>query len=218
VIPAPFTYNDDEMALVDAFLDRPAATMVGTYWSDDSLVDLKQRAKSYYIEIQCFRCCYCNQLIQSTNHRLWDLEHVVPRTSHPRFMFEPINLAAACPDCNGAKAASQPLILKDRRKYPCRSDAFTILHPHFDEFDDHLYWNGSLIYEPRTLKGKETIYVCDLLRFVQRHLTLPANPLDRRFEQSVADLQSLDSARSKQASADIAAITTASAASDQPGQ
>jgi HNH endonuclease len=208
MIQNPIEFSEQERAVVEAFLARPSEQCTGDFWESIEVQEFRSRTKAYYIRVQGNRCCYCNQLIRSNNLRLWDLDHIVPRNSHPRFMFEPRNLAAACPDCNTAKGEEQPLKNRRRVTYPSRADDFKIIQAHFDEFDDHLYWNGGSIYLPRSDKGRLTIYVCNLMRFAQNFLVLPARPLDRRFEESVDDLQGFDPAAVISAEQRIAAVIT----------
>jgi hypothetical protein len=215
MITIPYTYSTDEAATVQAFLSAPKSERKGEYWSRPEVDSLRSGAKTYYIRIQQRRCCYCNQLILSQNHRAWDLEHIVPRETNADFMFEPKNLAASCIECNSAKGAKQTLVNSSRRTYPTRSSDYKIVHPHFDNFADHIFWNGSFVYAPRSVKGKKTIYTCDLLRFVQENLVLPANPLDRRFEDSIEDLESLEPSRSERAANEISQVINRTRSADQ---
>lgn len=153
-------------------------------WEEASLREVKAHIKRHYIAAQGTRCCYCNRHLGSDNHRVWDIEHVVPRSSHCRFMFEPRNLAASCPDCNLHKADKKVLNNENRKSYPDGSSHFKIIHPHYDRFADHIF-NSQYIYVGKTEKGKATIYACDLLRFAQKYIDWTTEIGDDRFEDEV---------------------------------
>jgi disulfide oxidoreductase YuzD len=178
------TYDGEDRLLVDAFdgLDREAKQ--GDYWSDETLASLKARVKTHYIAAQKYRCCYCDRHRPTDNHREWDVEHVADRSKYPWFMFTPRNLAAACPECNGAKQAKETLTSVGRKTYPDKPDGFRIVHPHFDDYADHIFRKG-MVYLPKTAKGRKTIYMCNLLRFAEKHIDWTNEATDIRFEAEV---------------------------------
>jgi len=184
MIEEPFVYSGDDEVLVNAFNSSSRSTMDSNYWSEKVLEKLRGRVKTFYISKQCTRCCYCNRHLGTENHRLWDVEHIVDRSKHAWFMFTPKNLAAACPDCNTAKSSTEVLINPNRVTYPSNSADFKIIHPHFDNFDDHIHQLGQ-VYLPKTRKGTFTIYTCDLLRFAEKYIEWGNNAADSRFETEV---------------------------------
>jgi 5-methylcytosine-specific restriction endonuclease McrA len=184
MISTPIAYCSEDQKLVAAFETATAQDQSDSYWSDPGLEALRSRVKQHYIDAQGSRCCYCNRRIPSTNHRHWDVEHVVARILEPHFMFEPCNLAAACPDCNIQKGTQNVLINKKRKTYPRLSKDFLIVHPHFDRYDDHIFQQG-MIYVAKTEKGKRTIYMCDLLRFAQEYIDWENSVSDTTFEKEV---------------------------------
>jgi disulfide oxidoreductase YuzD len=99
-------------------------------------------------------------------------------------MFTARNLAASCPDCNTAKGAKETLKTPNRKTYPKGSSDFRIVHPHFDNFADHIYRVGH-IYVPKSKKGNHTIVVCDLLRFAEKYIDWENSAIDTRFEAEV---------------------------------
>ena len=158
MIATPITYCAEDLALVRAFRAESPEAQPGSYWADPSLESLRSRVKTFYIAAQNTRCCYCNRHLGTDNHRMWDVEHIVPRSRHARFMFEPANLAASCPDCNNEKADKDSLVNTKRKTYPRNSDAFRIVHPHFDRFEDHIH-QIRMVYLPKPRK-EPTPYTC----------------------------------------------------------
>lgn len=138
-------------------------------WSDNRLTPIRLRIKHHYLGEQKHHCCYCQQQIYVTHGRAWDLEHVLTRTQHPEFVFEPKNLIVACIDCNGAKGEKSVLAPGVATPpYPNSSAAFLIIHPHFDNYSDHIDLLNGYGFVPRTLKGTATISVCELHRFYSK--------------------------------------------------
>lgn len=184
MIIEPIIYNEEENSLITGFNNFPPEKKIGSYWSEEAIADLKTRIKTYYINKQRNYCCYCRTHIPSNNHRYWDVEHVVARASHPQFMFTEKNLSVSCPDCNGAKGDKACMVNNKRKTYPKASKDFKIIHPHFDNFDDHIK-KHHFIYVPKTDKGRLTIYTCDLLRFAQHFIKWENSATDTRFEEEI---------------------------------
>jgi len=166
-----FTAEDSELIR--------SATATSLSWGCDELAPLRHRIKQFYLAAQGLRCCYCRHMIPSTHGRVWDIEHVIAQALKPEFAFEPENLAIACTDCNSAKR-DQDVLARPRKTFPRNSDAYTIVHPHYDEWDDHFLF-GNIVYAPKTAKAAKTIELCKLYRFydLQGRDTLIAR--DRRY-------------------------------------
>ena len=184
MIAAALNWSEADAALVDAFDAKARVDKLGSYWSEEGLAALRGRAKTFYIAAQAEYCCYCARHLATAYHRSWDLDHIVDRAKYPWFLFTPKNLAASCPECNLAKADKEVLKNPGRKTYPTNTDAFRLVHPHFDNYNDHIYCKG-FVYLPKTEKGKFTIVLCDLLRFAVRYIDWRNSASDRRFEDDV---------------------------------
>ncbi|RWS51272.1 HNH endonuclease, partial [Enterobacter cloacae] len=140
--------------------------------------------KNHYINEQDFTCCYCKQKIVVTHNGAWDAEHIIPKSEHPAFMFEPENIAICCKDCNGEKLAQEVLTnsgIKSRKKFLTDKKHYLIVHPHFDEYDQHIEIRQDFrIYRGKTDKGINTITICGLLRFGKdtNYSNVPSSTLD----------------------------------------
>lgn len=150
-------FSDEQAGLIKSALDEQLE------WGCDELRGLRSEIKRFYLKEQTRRCCYCRKQIQTNHGRVWDVEHVIARVLRPEFTFEPENLAVACIDCNSAKS-DQNILLVERRSFPRRSEAYSIIHPHYDEWEDHLLF-GNAIFAPKSEKGARTIVVCKLYRY-----------------------------------------------------
>ena len=139
-------------------------------WEDDRVIAIRGKIKDHYLKEQQYKCCYCSCRIATSNARLWDAEHILPKINYPQFTFESRNLAVSCPDCNLAKSDKNILVNPKRKTFPGKSEDYTIPHPHFDEIYRHVSIYPGKFYAPKTEKGKNIIYLCDLLRYSYRYI------------------------------------------------
>ncbi|EYR78483.1 HNH endonuclease [Shinella sp. DD12] len=160
----PVQYSRASQAIVDAFEARSGDQQVGSYWGDDEASEVRKEIKDHYISEQKRRCCYCTVLIPTDHNGVWDGEHVISRHGAARFMFKPENLAISCKDCNGAKREKEVRRNTARVSFPDKSEHYLIVHPHFDEYPEHIRWVGNVVY-PTSRKGIATVAMCDLHRY-----------------------------------------------------
>lgn len=166
----PVAYSRSSADFVNSYNSRKLSEKSGTDWDDKenpTLGEVKREIKNHYLKAQDYTCAYCQQKIVVDHNGAWDTEHIAPRESYPGFMFTPENLCISCKDCNGAKSNKPVLANKKRRTFPKQSKDYTICHPHFDIYSNHIRVVGeAVLYLPRTKKGQTLIEMCGLLRFV----------------------------------------------------
>lgn len=186
----PVEYEGAVGDLVNAFTALPADQKLAAYWSSDAVVPVRKVIKDHYISEQRQLCCYCQRHIPTNNNAMWDGEHVISREAKPAFMFEPRNLAVSCKDCNIAKGVKNVLRNKGRVRFPTNSTDYLIVHPHFDDYDDHIHWLGVIVYAAPSdsRKGSDTIEMCDLTRYSRQSAGLKGSVHDRRFRNRVGEL------------------------------
>lgn len=178
----PLTFTNVESELIEGF--NTSAKKLSSYWSSEEISSIKLKIKRHFLRLQSRKCCYCRQRVRSLHGRIWDIEHVEPRSVRPDFMFVEDNLAVSCIDCNVSKSSAS--VIDGRPKgYPKLSGRFKIVHPKFDRYGDHIGWNGSSIYIPLSDKGKETVIRCNLLRYAVEQGQLALSAGDTRFERQV---------------------------------
>jgi hypothetical protein len=164
IISSPVVFSSDSQKIIDNYESKPEMHKP-EFWFDELISGIKSEAKYHYKIIQRYRCVYCTKKIPVDHSAVWDVEHIVARETAPHFMFIPRNLCVACKDCNGAKSNQNILVNKKRKTYPKSADAFLIVHPHFDDYENHIAIYLNNIYSPKSRKGQKTIEVCNLLRF-----------------------------------------------------
>ncbi len=148
---------------------RIAGAADSKYWSesgeDSELVAaFRAEAKKHYYFRQLRLCCYCSKALDK-HQATYDAEHILDKDTYPQFMFELENLAAACKTCNGAKSTQS--ILEDVAPVvviPANTESYVIVHPHIDEWGDHLAYDdiGRVIPIIDSIKGKKTIEICGI--------------------------------------------------------
>ncbi|WP_334545046.1 hypothetical protein [Rhizobium leguminosarum] len=184
----PIKYEGADLQFVDAFSAKPSEEKTGGYWSDAAATSLRASIKKHYIKAQNNRCCYCKQLVMQNNHDVWDAEHIIPRDTHPQFVFEPLNLAISCGPCNEAKGKKNVLVNAKRKTFPGKSADYIIVHPHFDDYDEHILWFGLVPAPNGSKKGQKTIEMCELLRFAAEYGSFNSDLLGSAFREGLGKL------------------------------
>jgi hypothetical protein len=182
----PIKYSPPSQAIVDHFEGLAEDEQLGTYWNDDAVNTVRAEIKNHYIAVQKYVCVYCRRHVATANNALWDAEHVVCRENAPRFMFTPQNLAISCRDCNIAKGRKE-VRTTVRKKFPDESKHYLIVHPHFDDYDEHIRWIGD-ICAPISDKGVETQKMCGLTRFTAKLLGIDGVLVNPSFDKHVGEL------------------------------
>lgn len=126
----------------------------------------KSEIKKYYYWGQQCRCCYCSSQLLP-NASTYHADHIVDKATYRSFTFELNNFAVACAVCNVHKGRKNVLAMKPDialDKLPVKKDDYLIVHPHLDEWSDHLTFDGDgFIRSIKPLgKGKNTIDICGI--------------------------------------------------------
>lgn len=161
-------FDGDDLAHIQKYDGRSHAE-----WDETTgpIVKIRASLRKHYLKEQSFRCAYCRQEKKESHGLTWDVEHIIPKSTHAKFLYEPLNLAMACKECNIAKGNADVLKIKLRTNQgiPNRSEAYTIVHPHHDRYSDHIevtQVKGKITHRPKNKhKAKETFIMCDLIRF-----------------------------------------------------
>ena len=161
VIKNPYKYTDDEQKILD---DNPPKQ--GDDWGNSRFDSIKTNIREHLTLEQFDRCPYCRTLLNEAGYYS-PREHIVHKDQYFQFMFLSKNLAISCTVCNTHKGTKQTLKNPSRKTYPNDGDDFIIIHPHFDNYLDHIEIVNELFIRPKngSIKGRNTIDKCNLLRF-----------------------------------------------------
>lgn len=148
----------------------------GGNWSLPCYNALKAYIKEHYSILQEDVCCYCKINLRHGGYGE-PIEHIVPKKDRPQWMFLPINLALSCYPCNTKKNADNTLSVNGLASvdYPEDHTGFSIYHPHFDNWIEHIVEFRDFFLLPISDKGRETFSVCELYR-----LNLPLDKAKQR--------------------------------------
>ena len=129
---------------------------------------IRAKIKRHLLEKQDYTCCYCRQRRYDAHSATWDIDHIAPKSRNPHFLFEINNLALSCKECNISKSENETLKYK-RKKYPSNGAPFKIVHPHYDNYTDHIEifeLGKTVLYRVKNKdKGRATYSMCNLVRF-----------------------------------------------------
>ncbi|MCM4161959.1 HNH endonuclease [Antarcticibacterium flavum] len=131
-------------------------------WPKGIFNNLKEKLIDYLRIQQKNKCCYCKYDLGFDIKQV-DIEHIVPKSRHERFTFEPLNLALSCPGCNTKKSV-KPVLNTITVKYSKNSNNYKIVHAHFDNYSDHINIVNGCVFTANSAKGSETITYCELFR------------------------------------------------------
>jgi uncharacterized protein (TIGR02646 family) len=137
----------------------------GENWGLPCYNRLKAFVKEHYSILQEDVCFYCKINLRHGGYGE-PIEHIVPKSDKPQWMFKPRNLALSCFPCNTKKNADNTLSLAGLGSinYPDTTDGFAIYHPHYDNWVDHMEQFYEFFLKPISDKGRETFKVCELYR------------------------------------------------------
>ncbi|NMM65234.1 hypothetical protein HBE96_21865 [Clostridium sp. P21] len=148
-------YSKDEVDYINTL--KP---FEGKKWNivNDKMTSLKKNIRIQLKSNQNGKCAYCGLSLERTSNS--EIEHIAPKGKlrngtvlHPEFMFTERNLAFACHYCNSIlkKGTFDTIKLKNSNYEKCE---FKIVHPYFDNPDEHYSWVNTK--EAILIKAKST--------------------------------------------------------------
>ncbi|AAM38784.1 HNH endonuclease [Xanthomonas citri pv. citri] len=168
MIDEPVVFSADALNRIATARAHPAYDH--TMWSDATLEPVRVEVRDHYRRVQRLACAYCLNLLSIRSAMGSPVEHIAPKAMYLGYMFEPLNLCVCCPDCNEYKSNREVHVDPPIKgylpvAYPNDPEKFRIVHPHFDEYSQHIRRAG-ILYIPLSEKGSYTFYVCHLGRYL----------------------------------------------------
>ena len=161
------SFSEEQNYTIEEILQASADDPTLDVWGCEAAAVLRKAVKTFGIKSQGNTCCYCKETNNSNNHKVWEVDHILPLSDYAQFAFDPLNLAVSCPDCNTEKSNKKVSNTKAKKKVPAKSAAYFIVHPHLDTYDQHIKKSG-ILFAPKSKKGRKTIEICGLLRFAEQ--------------------------------------------------
>ncbi|WFB70046.1 HNH endonuclease [Chryseobacterium sp. WX] len=160
-----YNYSEEEKKLIKSISKE------SDIWSLDEIIDLKKEIRNFYRKEQKILCAYCRNPVSLVYPDNCHVEHIAPKSLYPEYIFVSKNLCVICADCNKIKRNQEtidkvPDTIKKKlkTKYPDKSEHFNIVHPHFDNYDDHIHIENGFYIDKASKKGNFTIGACLLNR------------------------------------------------------
>lgn len=162
IVQAPYQPTEKERHAIEELMNKG---LVSDDWNSKKtgITEFKDHMREYmYYEQNC-RCAYCRIELPIACCFL-QREHIIPKATHPKWMFEPRNLCFTCDRCNNFKGDEEVLENQYAANYPTESNDFLIINPFLDKYSDHIILKDDIIYVGKTKKGRFTINTCHLYR------------------------------------------------------
>ncbi len=127
-----------------------------TSWGNRNLDDIKIKIKDYHIDRQSECCSYCRRNIAGEFRMVLDIEHILPKSAHVKYMFTQKNLTVACKRCNmnikgkDLSFLNPPALGLPKRAF--RSRYYKLIHPNLDNFKEHLMYYHAQVDTKKIIK------------------------------------------------------------------
>jgi uncharacterized protein (TIGR02646 family) len=170
----------------------------GKQWTDEDFVNnIKPKIKKDLVDNQ--NCCaYCGLPFKSSKDM--QIEHIAPKANfrYPEFTFELKNLVLSCGYCNDLIVKGSKVTIKEPRSNTYERCEFLLIHPYFDDPDDHIQWieddeNDQVLIQVRndSTKGIFSIDMFELDSIGMSELRACASFRRRRHNNSESDLKKI---------------------------
>jgi uncharacterized protein (TIGR02646 family) len=153
----PVRYTPDEKSFINTAL-KPKGEKA---WAcaEPTARAIKHHISEHTIIAQKGRCAYCERVLAGGDV---EIEHIAPKNAYEEFTFEPYNLVSSCSCCNApGNKGQKKIIIAPVNKTAYDNNTFSIVHPYFDNPDDHIKYKDQdrTIFDLKRCspKGMETI-------------------------------------------------------------
>jgi len=151
------------------FDDINEAKKTARPWESNRVRNFKNWLKNNKLKEQNYFCCYCLRDLSSESYRAIHIEHVLPKSKFPAYVFDSHNLSVSCIKCNCDNKLNDTSFLnysmdKYRQIWNYRvydSSLYKFVHPKLDNIHAHIKRNleainnrPCYIYKYFTSKGK----------------------------------------------------------------
>ena len=127
----------------------------GNIWKSPLVDDFKQKAKTYYRDLLEEQCCYCRKNTLGEFKMVLDIEHILPKSKFPQYMFATFNLSISCKRCNMNIKKEDVSFVTDLTQIdttPQQSGLYKIVHPNVDDYFEHISYYTQTIDDKKIVK------------------------------------------------------------------
>ncbi|PSV98310.1 HNH endonuclease [Photobacterium iliopiscarium] len=136
-------------------------------WESSHASNFKKHIKELILKKQNYYCCYCQRDLDKDTNRIKHIEHILPKSKFPLYMFDLTNLAISCVRCNSDKKLADISFLNitEGNYTYCwcnaiyQSGIYKFVHPNIDIIQEHLIrktfaCNNRIYYQYKCLSKK----------------------------------------------------------------
>lgn len=139
-----------------AFIDTTLKPLGKNGWSNTAPATraIQHHISTHTIIAQGGRCAYCERVLSKGEV---EIEHIAPKNHYGDFTFEPYNLVSSCTCCNAPVNKGQnKTIIDPVNKVAYEKNSFSIVHPYFDNPDDHIKYLDAdrTVFDENNCSGK----------------------------------------------------------------
>lgn len=127
----------------------------GNIWENPLIDSFKQKAKIYYRDLLVEQCCYCRKNTLAEFKMILDIEHILPKSKFPQYMFATFNLSVSCKRCNlNIKKEDTSFVtdLVQADNEPQQSGLYKLIHPNLDDYFQHISYYTQTINNKKIIK------------------------------------------------------------------
>ncbi|MGF1878762.1 hypothetical protein L4D77_26200 [Photobacterium frigidiphilum] len=115
-------------------------------WESNHASNFKKHIKKIILDKQNNYCCYCQRDLHKETDRNKHIEHILPKSKFPLYMFDLTNLAISCVRCNSDQKLADISFLNITEgdysycwcNIPYQSRMYKFVHPNLDLIQSHL--------------------------------------------------------------------------------
>ncbi|MCX2454164.1 hypothetical protein OQX61_23035 [Pedobacter sp. PLR] len=127
----------------------------GKIWENVLLTNVKRKIKTHYLGVTTEQCCYCKRDMRDEFMMVIDIEHVLPKSQFPDYMFELFNLSVSCKRCNMLIKGDSTEFLFDRATVslqPRDTEQYRLIHPNLDDYFENIEYIVQIKNNKKSIK------------------------------------------------------------------
>lgn len=129
---ATYRFSSEESTLIATALKSSDP------WMDPGVKSVRRKIKDFHLDLIGEFCCHCQRNLHGEFQMCIDVEHILPSSKFPDLTFEMWNLSVSCKRCNMHIKGADVNFLDEEHSNFFSSAHYRIIHPHFDDLEQHL--------------------------------------------------------------------------------
>lgn len=152
----PVSFTEEEQNLINNIYETGESGP--DMWKESSLKAIRNKISRVTLTNQQCYCAFCEGRLEKGTTAI---EHIVLKSRHREFTYEPENLVSACGRCNSKAVKGEKETLIEPLNPIYSLNRFKIVHPVLDEPDEHIVFKDKdrIFFDVNNCSqlGKDTI-------------------------------------------------------------